>query len=91
MVSAGEWMALGFMLSLYGVVAFLLWRNPDTRAAFGVRALDARLRKWLITRHRPENIGEPTAPELWCFACRKPWPCAELERLVAEEKVAARD
>lgn len=88
-MSPAEWVAVLLMLSVYGVVGFILWRNPDVRAAVGPGGLDARMRKWLITRHAPQDLGPPGEPALWCFACRKSWPCAEGERLVSAEKTGS--
>lgn len=57
-----------------------LWRYRDKFD----RMVSTGANRWLLARHKPENLGEPGEPTLWCFACRKKWPCAEWEKLHQE-------
>ena len=76
-MSDGEWIILG-VLGPFDVVLFiLLWRYRkavETMISTGIN-------RWLIARHKPEDIG---TLEPWCLACREAWPCAEWEKLHAE-------
>ena len=60
----------------------VLWRH---RRAID-KVVSTAVNRWLVARHKPQDIGEA---ELWCFTCRKSWPCAEWAKLMDERQESA--
>ena len=79
-MSTSDVIAVLVSLPFYVVIGAALWRYRKVID----RAISTGANRWLVARHRPENIGEQSDPELWCFTCRKQWPCTEWTKLHEE-------
>jgi hypothetical protein len=84
-MSVIEMVALGIMGPIDAVGLLIAWRH---RASID-RVISTAVNRWLVARHRPENIGMPDEPEPWCLTCRKSWPCDDWVKLMDERETIA--
>jgi hypothetical protein len=85
-VSTAELIIIGVLGPIDIAFLVLVWRQ---RGAID-KMLTTAVNRWLVARHKPEDIGEPGRPKPMCFTCRDPWPCAEWTKLMDEQQMSGK-